>query len=720
MALSDLPSSNSIFQYPPNFPNGEVAQAWLNFFQSIVDNAVELPTPITGDALGWDNAGNLINVANTGASQTAAWTAADAAVTSAVTTAYQAADSAAAASLAATGGGQGAALVGYIAPYTGAVATTQSEYNSRIINLMDTLSAAQKADIAAGTATVDCTTAFNDAIVAAKAMVHGAQMLNPAGPAQIQGGAIIQLPPGRILLSSLTTVSAGLLQPVTASIILYDSIQIRGAGVNSTTIYSTANGPVIANAQTNYGSCGMGVSDLTIQGGISNSTFASSFNSSIAATSMTAGQVYTILTTGTSNFVTYGANTNTVGCTFMATGVGAGTGTVKASQVGLWLARDWWGNYHDLVIRECGSHAVYGQELLDSQFTRLNCYVNYGDGFRLDAGTQSPFYPCIGVLNNNGFFAFNGGLGINLVGKVYGCQFVGGGCQNNQAVYGGSGSNSFTIAWPGTTNFTALGAANNNIGTTFTASGAWSGTGLASASGTGTGVGYSVEISCASTIPNEFDGYWFEGSANAYIHMNATNVGDVVHFVRLHHAGAGTTGNVNRCIINDKGTVLMDDAFGNANLYASMSGSTAPFRVNVGGAAAAYRAKNIQGCTLTTSGPWFETETHSTTATGLLTAVLLDQPGLSYKVAYGAGVAAASTIAVPNGTSIFHVGTSTTPIVNITPPANGWTGTIYIIPDTAFTTTTAGNIGIASTAVVGKVLVMTYDGTATGKWWPSY
>ena len=36
-----------------------------------------------------------------------------------------------------------------------------------------------------------------------------------------------------------------------------------------------------------------------------------------------------------------------------------------------------------------------------------------------------------------------------------------------------------------------------------------------------------------------------------------------------------------------------------------------------------------------------------------------------------------------------------------------------------FTITTAGNIALASTAVVGKALIMTYDNT-TSKWYPSY
>jgi hypothetical protein len=46
-------------------------------------------------------------------------------------------------------------------------------------------------------------------------------------------------------------------------------------------------------------------------------------------------------------------------------------------------------------------------------------------------------------------------------------------------------------------------------------------------------------------------------------------------------------------------------------------------------------------------------------------------------------------------------------------------GTICVIPDGTFTTTTANNIGLASTAVVSKTLCWTYDAN-TAKFYPSY
>lgn len=81
-------------------------------------------------------------------------------------------------------------------------------------------------------------------------------------------------------------------------------------------------------------------------------------------------------------------------------------------------------------------------------------------------------------------------------------------------------------------------------------------------------------------------------------------------------------------------------------------------------------------------------------------------------------IASATTIA-PTTYITFISGT--TAVVNITVPqallATG--GQITLIPTGIFTTTTAGNIALASTAVVSKALIMTYDATTT-KWYPSY
>jgi hypothetical protein len=83
----------------------------------------------------------------------------------------------------------------------------------------------------------------------------------------------------------------------------------------------------------------------------------------------------------------------------------------------------------------------------------------------------------------------------------------------------------------------------------------------------------------------------------------------------------------------------------------------------------------------------------------------------------GTVIASATTIAPVS--YVTHV-SGTAAIVNITVPA-GFVpgGTFVVIPDGAFTTTNAGNIAIASTAVVSRAITFTYDATAN-KWFPSY
>lgn len=63
---------------------------------------------------------------------------------------------------------------------------------------------------------------------------------------------------------------------------------------------------------------------------------------------------------------------------------------------------------------------------------------------------------------------------------------------------------------------------------------------------------------------------------------------------------------------------------------------------------------------------------------------------------------------------LFHI-SGTAAIDTMNPPFTA--GCLQIIPDGAWTTTTAGNFALATTAVVGKLLTACYDGT---KWYPSY
>ena len=80
-------------------------------------------------------------------------------------------------------------------------------------------------------------------------------------------------------------------------------------------------------------------------------------------------------------------------------------------------------------------------------------------------------------------------------------------------------------------------------------------------------------------------------------------------------------------------------------------------------------------------------------------------------------IASATTIAP---TSLVSFVSGTTAIATITAPWPVSTGgTIMLIPTDLWTTTTAGNIALASTAVVFRTVHMTWD-SGTSKWYPSY
>lgn len=85
----------------------------------------------------------------------------------------------------------------------------------------------------------------------------------------------------------------------------------------------------------------------------------------------------------------------------------------------------------------------------------------------------------------------------------------------------------------------------------------------------------------------------------------------------------------------------------------------------------------------------------------------------------GSNVASAATITI--AAEITHI-TGTTQITTINAISSAGTGygnCVRLIPDGLWTTGTAGNIALATTAVVSKMLEMCYD-PGTSKWYPSY
>ena len=136
------------------------------------------------------------------------------------------------------------------------------------------------------------------------------------------------------------------------------------------------------------------------------------------------GQQYIIQTVGTTNFTAIGASSNTVGVVFVATGVGSGTGTA----------------YNPNPVPA------------NSGMPNTNFYISPG------AQNQSLGY------GSGGYGA--GGYGTGVTSTISAGSFTIG--------------TQYQIVTVGTTNFILIGAANNTVGTIFTATGVGSGTGTAS------------------------------------------------------------------------------------------------------------------------------------------------------------------------------------------------------------------------------------------------
>lgn len=211
------------------------------------------------------------------------------------------------------------------------------------------------------------------------------------------------------------------------------------------------------------------------------------------------------------------------------------------------------------------------------------------------------------------------------------------------------------------------------------------------------------------TGTNRFNGLLqTAGAYGIYFDANDTN-----HFnSKVHQATSDTAtvigagGNTGKVVMGGTTAIIVDND----------NGTGGPM-IQVGGGAGASANKTIwdnygEQTTTGNCGTMMSMDTNR--------GLKLANGSCMYFVGLGSAVASATTI-TPSAMT-FHV-TGTTAIATIGVPTacntSGTSCTLRLIPDGAFTTTTTGNIAIASTAVVGKTMEMTYDATAA-KWYPSY
>jgi hypothetical protein len=158
--------------------------------------------------------------------------------------------------------------------------------------------------------------------------------------------------------NSAAAASAIYAPPVSKQYILWNNSSFTITIYNSTVIgNTTAAGTGVALAagdRIQVWSDGTNFYDVKAQGltgtlaiangGTGQTTANAAFNalapaqtSTVTAGSFVVGATYTILTVGTTNFVSIGASASTVGITFVATGVGSGTGTATTPVPGRYL-----------------------------------------------------------------------------------------------------------------------------------------------------------------------------------------------------------------------------------------------------------------------------------------------------------------------------------------------------------------------------------------------
>jgi Pectate lyase superfamily protein len=395
---------------------------------------------------------------------------------------------------------KGAGQVGYNAALAYAAGTVGAALK-RTISVFDYMTGAQIADVQAGTAVVDVTSAIQAAIDAAYAFSLGTTVL-PYDTIR-QGGATVYLPSGKY--------------KTTATLQNKEGVKLQGAGQWSTLIVSDYDGTILRNqTPVAYDAFGMGIADLSIIGD-----------------------------------------------------------RTKTNQIGIALLRDWLGNYTNVSVINCGSHAWRLYQCIQTRLTNCEGLKAVGRGLFISDGIGSWAVPTATNLPSNNIIVYDGhfygcdGAGIYLgrVGTgigVMGCQFFGGSSEYN-----------------------------------YTSSAA--------------GTGYNVEIQdCNAAVPNTFTNLWCEDTnALAHVYINATDAQEATVFINFRHFGNGSANYPQKAAIVNKGRLVINGATGSGAQYRTYLGSNAPFQLTK--ATGTIHAINVTGSALAVTAPQIVDETGAST-----------------------------------------------------------------------------------------------------------
>lgn len=199
-------------------------------------------------------------------------------------------------------------------------------------------------------------------------------------------------------------------------------------------------------------------------------------------------------------------------------------------------------------------------------------------------------------------------------------------------------------------------------------------------------------------------GYLTVNSAVVY-GASTLNVYGTSNLTNVFAATETLTGTTGQTTLNVTGNLYVSNALTTTNLTCT------GFTSNISNTIFNYDTVVIPFLTSATMNVT-STSNLQTVTTTLVTSNFVTTPTVAPTIASAATIAPTASITFVSGTEA---------IATITVPSqvSSTGGSIILIPTGVWTTTTAGNIALATTAVVSKALQMTYDATTT-KWYPSY
>lgn len=243
------------------------------------------------------------------------------------------------------------AALSFLSPLSGAVPTTQQEINERVRNLSDWMTEAQRADVAAGTLAVDCSSAFQAAINWGNSV-----------SAYLAGGAEVIASRGKFKVATRVD------WPTTLQ-----NFTLGGAGKGATVLYNTITGTTSADPCFNllaYGNRNV-LKNLTIEG---NGVVGSGGNGHAIALIETRGGAGSSVWANNQMLIEnvsvdghLGFGKDAAGAAMPSCGLYAYATldlTVRrcafyTCKVGTWVEKSEKSNFYDLVSDQCTNNCVY-------------------------------------------------------------------------------------------------------------------------------------------------------------------------------------------------------------------------------------------------------------------------------------------------------------------------------------------------------------------------